>query len=121
MAGRIQGITVEIGGDTTKLQTALKGVNSEIRNGLHSADHPSSTGYFLIIASRNFTPSPEDAPVITAMFISSLLQIFTFGFVYCPWFLVLFPHCIANFGHRCRQPKHITHFFFTQAGFPPCI
>ena len=32
MAGRIHGITVEIGGDTTKLQTALKGVNSEIRN-----------------------------------------------------------------------------------------
>ena len=33
MAGnRIKGITVEIGGDTTKLQTALKGVNSEIRN-----------------------------------------------------------------------------------------
>lgn len=32
MAGRIQGITVEIGGDTTKLTTALKGVNSEIRN-----------------------------------------------------------------------------------------
>ena len=26
------GITVEIGGDTTKLQTALKGVNTEIRN-----------------------------------------------------------------------------------------
>lgn len=32
MANRIKGITVEIGGDTTKLQTALKGVNSEIRN-----------------------------------------------------------------------------------------
>ncbi len=32
MAGRIQGIIVEIGGDTTKLQTALKGVNTEIRN-----------------------------------------------------------------------------------------
>ncbi|MCM1381322.1 MAG: phage tail tape measure protein, partial [Muribaculaceae bacterium] len=31
-ASRIQGITVEIGGDTTKLQTALKGVNSEIRS-----------------------------------------------------------------------------------------
>lgn len=31
-AGRIKGITVEIGGDTTKLQVALKGVNSEIRN-----------------------------------------------------------------------------------------
>ena len=29
MAGRIQGITVEIGGDTTKLQTALNGVNTE--------------------------------------------------------------------------------------------
>lgn len=32
MASRIKGITVEIGGDTTKLQTALKGVNSSIRN-----------------------------------------------------------------------------------------
>ena len=32
MASRIQGITVEIGGDTTKLTTALKGVNNEIRN-----------------------------------------------------------------------------------------
>ena len=33
MAGsRIKGITVEIGGDTTKLQTALKGVNSGIKN-----------------------------------------------------------------------------------------
>ncbi len=32
MAGRIQGLVVEIGGDTTKLQTALKGVNTEIRN-----------------------------------------------------------------------------------------
>lgn len=31
-ASRIKGITVEIGGDTTKLQTALKGVNGEIRN-----------------------------------------------------------------------------------------
>ncbi|CUX40234.1 hypothetical protein BN3456_02052 [Clostridium sp. C105KSO13] len=32
MANRIKGITVEIGGDTTKLQTALKGVNSEVKN-----------------------------------------------------------------------------------------
>ena len=33
MAGsRIKGITVEIGDDTTKLQSALKGVNSEIKN-----------------------------------------------------------------------------------------
>lgn len=31
-ASRIKGITVEIGGDTTKLQNALKSVNSEIRN-----------------------------------------------------------------------------------------
>ena len=29
---RIKGITVEIGGDTTKLQRALKGGNSEIKN-----------------------------------------------------------------------------------------
>ena len=32
MASRIQGITVEIGGDTTKLQNALKGVNGQIRS-----------------------------------------------------------------------------------------
>lgn len=31
-ASRIQGITVEIGGDTTKLSTALKSVNSEIKS-----------------------------------------------------------------------------------------
>ena len=29
-ANRIKGITIEIGGDTTKLQTALKGVNSQV-------------------------------------------------------------------------------------------
>lgn len=32
MANRIKGITVEIGGDTTKLQTALKGVNGQIKS-----------------------------------------------------------------------------------------
>ena len=32
MANRIQGITVEIGGDTTKLQNALKGVNGQIKS-----------------------------------------------------------------------------------------
>ncbi len=32
MTGRIQGIIVEIGGDTTKLQTSLKGVNTEVKN-----------------------------------------------------------------------------------------
>lgn len=32
MANRIKGITVEIGGDTTKLQTALKGINGQIKN-----------------------------------------------------------------------------------------
>lgn len=32
MANRIKGITVEIGGDTTKLQTALQGVNKEVKN-----------------------------------------------------------------------------------------
>ena len=32
MASRIQEITVEIGGDTTKLQNALKGVNGQIKS-----------------------------------------------------------------------------------------
>ena len=32
MASRIQGITVEIGGDTTKMQNALKGVNGQIKS-----------------------------------------------------------------------------------------
>lgn len=32
MASRIQVITVEIGGDTTKLQNALKGVNGQIKS-----------------------------------------------------------------------------------------
>ncbi len=32
MASRIAGITVEIGGDTTKLSKALEGVNKSIKN-----------------------------------------------------------------------------------------
>lgn len=32
VASRIKGITVEIGNDTTKLQTVLNGTNSEIKN-----------------------------------------------------------------------------------------
>ena len=32
MAGRIKGITVEIGGDTTGLEKALKNVKSTIKN-----------------------------------------------------------------------------------------
>ena len=32
MAGRIKGITVELGGDTTGLEKALKNVNSTIKN-----------------------------------------------------------------------------------------
>ena len=32
MANRIKGITVEIGGDTTKLSKALDGVNKNIKN-----------------------------------------------------------------------------------------
>jgi phage-related minor tail protein len=31
-ASRIKGITIEIGGDTTKLQTALKGIYTEIKS-----------------------------------------------------------------------------------------
>ncbi len=30
-AGRVKGITIEIGGDTTKLETSLKSVNQEIK------------------------------------------------------------------------------------------
>ena len=33
MAGRIQGITVEIGGDTSKLQTALSGYGDHEHRG----------------------------------------------------------------------------------------
>ncbi len=32
MANRIMGITVEIGGDTTKLQTTIKSVNGQIKS-----------------------------------------------------------------------------------------
>ena len=32
MAGRIQGITVEVGGDTTRLSKALQGVNKDIKS-----------------------------------------------------------------------------------------
>ncbi|MDE5758192.1 MAG: hypothetical protein K2H85_06220, partial [Allobaculum sp.] len=32
MASRIQGLTVEIGGDTVKLQTALKDVDKQIKS-----------------------------------------------------------------------------------------
>lgn len=32
MANRIIGITVEIGGDTTKLQTTIKSVNGQIKS-----------------------------------------------------------------------------------------
>ena len=32
MASRIKGITVELNGDVTKLQSALKSVNGEIKN-----------------------------------------------------------------------------------------
>ena len=34
-ANRIKGITIEIGGDTTKLQTALKGINTEVKNNVN--------------------------------------------------------------------------------------
>ena len=37
VANRIKGITVEIGGDTTKLQNALKGVNSSTAKGFRKA------------------------------------------------------------------------------------
>ena len=44
-ANRIKGITIEIGGDTTKLQTALKGVNTEVRKGRGEAAEAGSGEY----------------------------------------------------------------------------
>ncbi len=47
MANRIAGITVEIGGDTTKISTALKTVNSEIRSTQRRYVEPTTTcNYF---------------------------------------------------------------------------
>ena len=47
MASRIQGITVEIGGDTTKLSKALEGVNKSIKgtqSGLKDVNKNSASG-----------------------------------------------------------------------------
>ena len=59
MANRIAGITVEIGEDTTKLSTALKSVNQEIRSTQHQGRtlpaHPSENRniYFLFRTKQN--------------------------------------------------------------------
>ena len=55
MAGRIQGITVEIGGDTTKLTTALQGVNKEIK----------STQSQLKDVEKLLKPDPSNTELIT--------------------------------------------------------
>lgn len=55
MANRIAGITVEIGGDTTKLSTALKSVNSEIK----------STQSQLRDANRILNLGPENTELIS--------------------------------------------------------
>ena len=57
MAGsRIKGITVEIGSDTTKLQTALKGVNSEIKN---TQNQLKDVEKFLKLGPGNTEPAGE--------------------------------------------------------------
>ena len=43
MANRIKGITVEIGGDTTKLSKALEGVNKNIKNNPVTAERRGET------------------------------------------------------------------------------
>jgi phage-related minor tail protein len=56
VANRIMGITVEIGGDTTKLQTALKGVNGQIKSTqqqLKDVDKPVGTALIRIIPLMN--------------------------------------------------------------------
>lgn len=40
---------------------------------------------------------------------------------YWPCFLVLRPYWMANFGQRCRQPKHMAHRSFTHTGRLSCI
>ena len=61
MASRINGITVEIGGDTTKLQNALKSVNSSLKS-MQSRLCKCSVQYvraMIGMARRNLDPSPE--------------------------------------------------------------
>ena len=52
MASRIQGITVEIGGDTTKLQNALKGVDVYKRQGYKDMSPPTKELMKLTLEER---------------------------------------------------------------------
>ena len=58
MANRIQGITVEIGGDTTKLQTALKGLNGEIKSTQNQLKDVEKLLKITLIRTTAF-PAPE--------------------------------------------------------------
>ena len=58
---------------------------------------------------------------VIRIFWTQLFNVYIHGFLYCPWFFVLFPYWIANLGHRWRHPRHITHLSFTQTGFPSVI
>lgn len=66
MANRIKGITVEIGGETTKLQTALKGVNGQIKN-TQSALRDVERSLKLVPHKINFS---LELKIIFALFIS---------------------------------------------------
>lgn len=66
MANGTKGITVEIGGETTKLQTALKGVNGQIKN-TQSALHDVERLLKLVPHKINFS---LELKIIFALFIS---------------------------------------------------
>ena len=63
---------------------------------------------------------PEERRVLRRFFLSCAARAHTvtWGLVYCPCPFVRFPYWMANFGQRCRQPRHITHFSFPHTGLP---
>ena len=67
--------------------------------------------------SRYWNCHRERQLPIAPMTMPNLCYTFTYGFMYCPWNLVLpFPYWIANLGQKCRHLKHTAHSFFTQTG-----
>lgn len=40
---------------------------------------------------------------------------------YCPWARVFVPYCMANTGHLCRHPRHITQWSSVHTGAPSLI
>ena len=67
----------------------------------------------------NFVACTHASPCTSVKRIKRQTGIYTltFGFVYCPCVFVLSSYWMANFGQRCRHPRHITHLSLTQTGF----